>query len=350
MPTIDCFEQSQQQQQQRSNAVLAVNEEKKASLLFNRLLKIENNQPESKFKIQALALTIQSMCAGHFGMLVKLFEFYVEQRLLEMCADIFENLLFKNFDLLNNAAHANLFDKHTDAFTVEIIRQLSPKRQSVIGLNQTGGQEKENEFYFQVFLKMSQSNQDKFVGKVVERLVADLSLFLKVDANAAKALDIPELYASMGKHRSSVFKLRDLLLVYKNFIPEYGLHMNDSFLNVEKTIYQCLVTQSGLYCAAQFDADVLSVERRALNVTRRLCVLEFMPEFLQLIDKLDNRHCYRWIEKSLEFFTKYALCSTVVTYENDKWQFDYSTYKLLNVNTLLFKKIFLFICILYFCV
>jgi hypothetical protein len=113
-------------------------------------------------------------------------------------------------------------------------------------------------------------------------------------------------------------------------VPEHGLVLIDNLLNLEKNMYMCLAQQSS--ACPQFDAAILSVERRSLNLMRRLCVVEFMPEFLELLEKLDSRLCYRWIEKSLEFFTKYALASTeVIAKQDDKFQLDYLNVKLLQV-------------------
>ena len=68
-----------------------------------------------------------------------------------------------------------------------------------------------------------------------------------------------------------------------------------------------------------------------------MCVIDLIPEFVHLIDKLDNRHCYRWIEKSLEFFSKYVINSLEVTLvkdtdESEKLKFNYSNIKLLYVS------------------
>ena len=80
------------------------------------------------------------------------------------------------------------------------------------------------------------------------------------------------------------------------------------------------------------------IERRSLNVIRRICVVDLLPEFVCLIEKLDNRYCYRWIEKSLEFFTKYTINSIDVKFElgqstNGGIRLNYSNVKLLSVST-----------------
>jgi hypothetical protein len=82
-------------------------------------------------------------------------------------------------------------------------------------------------------------------------------------------------------------------------------------------MYTYLMTKSQSE-PGKIDPKLLSIERRSLNVMRRLCVADLIPEFVYLIDKLDNRHCYRWIEKSLEFYCKYTINAIEIDLNSDQ--------------------------------
>jgi hypothetical protein len=299
--------------------------------LFDELLRLDNEQI---YRIQSLALTIEAVCSEKFELLVTLFEFYLAKNFVDMAIDLFERTLLKNFDFFANSDYSTRMEKHLNLFTSEIIRNLCPKKNFLPFYSKQSDLENlpNRDIYMQIFTRMKTASQEKFVGKTLEKLAAELA-FLKSESTAtaqSKTIDISSLYSNMSKFKHSLYKFRDLLLIKRQFIPEYGLSLIDTFLNLEKNMYVCLAQQSASH--PQFDAEILNVERRSLNIMRRLCVIEFCQEFLDLIDKLDNRHCYRWIEKSLEFYTKYAMASTEVKTENERVQLNYASIKLLQVN------------------
>jgi hypothetical protein len=327
--------------------------DKKIQLLYNKMLRLDSQLNPSmetsshdddkipckidydqnisiKYEIQTLAVTIQSLCSkNNFDMLFKVFEFCMNKGDLftEMCADLFENSLLKNFDLFGDERLHGLFEKHFDHLIIEIIRNQCSNKSFFKNYADFKG----DQIFFRIFSKMGEINREKLIKQIIEKTISEMK-FLKIDSIGNSKLDIRALYLNLAKNKLNIYKLRDILLVYKKFIPEHGLFLIDSFLNLEKHLYANLTQQSVTY--SNFNNEILNIERRSLNLMRRLCVIEFIPEFLNLLDKLDNRHCYRWIEKSLEFFTKYSIFSTNVNSESNEQEFklDYTDFDMLNVS------------------
>lgn len=302
-------------------------------LLYDKLIQMD---PGAKYKIQSLAITIQSISSDDFYMLVQLFEFYIQRDMYEMALDLFENVLLKSekHDLFSNSSP---FEHHLNLFVVDIVKNLSNKplhrsydeilKQSVI----------KSGIYFKIFIKSSQTNQEKFIGKILEKLMGEMS-FLKV---SGQTLDIYQFYESLSRHKFTLFKLRDLLIVYSSkFISDYGLNLIDMFINAEKTLTVSL-SQLGP-ATPQFDPEIISVERKSLNILRRIFLVDLVVEFLHLFEKLDNRHCYRWIEKSLEFFTKYVWYSGRFVETGGDSLIEYSEVKLLHVILYVYTSLFSF--------
>jgi hypothetical protein len=155
---------------------------------------------------------------------------------LNMADDLCENDIFKNFNL----NQTSLFDSHLNNFSEQIIYNLSVKSlANRSALNQTP-KPSSDEIYFKLFLKFSSTNQDKLVQILLERYKSIFSFF-KVYAeinfdkkqpvgsgSATEAIspfqniDFKEFYIKLAKNKQSLFEFRDLLLIYRKFIPEYG--------------------------------------------------------------------------------------------------------------------------------
>jgi len=196
-------------------------------------------------------------------------------------------------------------------FIQKVIYHLSVKP---VSERHTDKAESNGEFYLQLFLKLSQASQEKLVTQILDKYRDGLA-FLRVNMPdggkkeppaVAKTVDISEFYSRLVEVKETIFLTKSLLAIYRKMIPEYGLFLIDGFLNIEKQLFANLIQNSG-NLPGQTDQILSNIEKRSLNLIRRICVVELIPEFIYLIDKLDNRHCYRWIEKALEFFTKYTL-------------------------------------------
>lgn len=290
------------------------------------------NEPETSLtKSLTLAITIQTMFSKDLEVLELLFKFYLEKNQLEMSIDLWENELLKKVNL--NETH--YFDQHLNNIAAQIVFHLDKNKRSQNNLAQL---DSKDEFYMKLFLKLNQQSQEKFIILLLDKHKAKFS-FLKIDQQPADpkkqpqqqvlSIDIKDLYFKLVEIKESIYLTRDLLGIYKKFIPDYGLFLIDGLLNCEKSLYINFVQMS-----TNTSEPMINIERRSLNIMRRLCVVELIPHFINIIDKLDNRHCYRWIEKSLEFFTKYTLSSIKVSKNklDDTLCLTYSAVKLLNEN------------------
>lgn len=196
-----------------------------------------------------------------------------------------------------------------------------------------------DEFYLQLFLKLSQPAQEKLVTELLNKYRNGFA-FLRVnmldtskkDPKKPQNIDISEFYSTLVEVKETIFLTKDLLGIYQRMIPEYGLFLIDGFLNIEKQLFANLI-QNSSNLPGKTDEILSNIEKRSLNLIRRICVVDLIPDFLYLIEKLDNRHCYRWIEKSLEFFTKYTL-NAIVAKQGTKSmvKIDYLNIRLLNVS------------------
>lgn len=296
-------------------------------------------------KSLTLAITIQTMFSKDLEVLERLFNFFIQKNQLEMALDLWENTLLKKFNL----SPINVFDLHLTKIATQIIYHLNVKAMShreknqktKIDINQT------DEFYLQLFLKLSQPSQEKLATQLLDKYRMGFS-FLRINMPDAtkkdqpvtqQTIDIREFYTKLIEVKDTIFLTKNLLAIYRKFIPEYGLFLIDGFLNIEKQLFTNLI-QNSTNLPKQTDQILNNIERRSLNVIRRICVVDLIPEFIYLIEKLDNRHCYRWIEKSLEFFTKYTLNSIEAKTEMVKVdgvmtsvvKLDYNSMRLLNVS------------------
>ena len=306
-----------------------------------KLLEKLDDPDTSLTKNLTLAITIQTMFSKDLEVMEKLFQFFINNNQIHMAKDLWENELLTKFNL----TETTVLDKHLNKIVHQIVYHLSMKTLSTRD-NLTTESDSSGEFYLQLFLKFSPPIQEKLVAIILEKYRAGFA-FLKTNIpaadpdkskppNPAPTIDIKEFYTRLIQVKENIFLIRNLLAVYKKFIPEYGLFLIDGFLNIEKQLFANLIQNSS-------DQLLSSIERRSLNVIRRICVVDLIPEFVCLIEKLDNRHCYRWIEKSLEFFTKYTLNSIDVKFEfgqstNGGIRLSYSNVKLLSVSKI--KRLF----------
>jgi hypothetical protein len=147
-----------------------------------------------------------------------------------------------------------------------------------------------NEFYLQLFLKMSQQSQEKLVIQLLDKYRTSFSFLranMPVTDSNSLTMDIREFYTKLIQVKENIYLVKHLLSIYRKLIPEYGLFLIDSFLNIEKQLFANLIIQNSS------DQLLNNLERRSLNIIRRICVVDLIPEFIYLIEKLDNRHCYR---------------------------------------------------------
>lgn len=286
-----------------------ISEEHKQQL-FEKLIQTKQENPN---KSLSLALTIQTMYKDNLEVLIQLFKFYLEMNQLDLAQDILENDILRNFNLNDTT----LFDFDLNKFSFQIISNLSVRSIS----NRSNSTSKNDDIHFKLFIKLNQDCQEKLVKQLFEKyksLFAFLKTYSEINIDKNKQpitqfqnIDFKDFYVKLAENRNSLYEFRDLLLIYRKFIPDYGIFLIDSFLNIDKNFYMYVVHKNQLATGnnSQVDPILTSIERRSLNIMRRLCVVDLIPEFVYLIDKLDNRHCYRWIEKSLEYFCKYTINS-----------------------------------------
>lgn len=280
---------------------------------YKLLERLETSDSTNLTKNLTLAITIQTMFNKDAEVLERLFRFFIDQKQIDMAIDLWETDILRKFNL----STVTEFDAHLTRISTQIIFHLSVKALSEREKNQLAKLEIDpiDEFYLELFLKLSQPSQEKLITQLLDKYRAGFS-FLKINPaeqatsvkkelpTSQQTIDIREFYTKLIEVKETIFITKNLLTIYKKFIPEYGLFLIDGFLNIEKQLFANLIQNS-----SQTDQILSNIEKRSLNVIRRICVVDLIPEFIYLIDKLDNRHCYRWIEKSLEFFTKYTLNS-----------------------------------------
>ena len=319
---------------------LSSNIENKNSNLDKCLITLFENLQKSRNDIKkslAIAITIQSLYRKDLKILIQLFEFFIETNQLDVAFDLCENDLFKTFDL----NETNLFDVHFNNFVTQIIHKLRPSNRLPKQIDD--GSEA---IYYKLFLKFNQQSQENLIKKLLDNCHSKFSFLKTFVENTTKQslgqqstqiIDVKQFYLNLADNCEYFFIIRDLLLIYPKFILDYGLFFIDGFLNVEKHLLQTFANLVQKNISTQLSSNLINIEKRSLNLMRRMCVIDLIPEFVHLIDKLDNRHCYRWIEKSLEFFSKYVINSLEVTLvkesdDSEKLKFNYSSIKLLYVS------------------
>jgi hypothetical protein len=336
---LDCVEEKMDCTERNSDIIenKAPDLDKCFIMLFENLHKSRNDVKKSL----ATAITIQSLYRNELKILIQLFEFFLETKQLDAAFDLCENDLFKNFDL----NETSLFDVHLNKLGNQIIHNLKvPPNKEPRTVGRTF--EAQDEFYFKIFQKFNQQMQETIVKKLLDKYHSRFSFLKTFVENSTKQslgqqsnqpIDIKQFYSNLAENCETFFIMRDLLIIYPKFISQYGIFFIDSFLNVEKHLLQTFANLVQKNFSTQLSSNLINIEKRSLNLMRRMCVIDLIPEFVHLIDKLDNKNCYRWIEKSLEFFSKYVINSLEITLvkdidDSEKLKFNYSNIKLLYVS------------------
>lgn len=309
--------------------------EKSDSLkLVDKLVEISHDSN----KFASMAFTINAMNKDNVEVLVSLFELYKRNNKVNMAVELLENDLLRRFDLNDEKS---VFDSHLDKLASLIIKSnaSTSKHSTTPSISQTN--DDDSQFYSKVFGALSESSQAKLIGLLIEKFKSKLSFLRVADPPKPEAnLCIAEFHFKLASTIQNLFLMKDLLIANSKFINEYGIYLVDSILNMEKQLFANLSAST-----IKLDPSVYSIERRSLNVLRRLCVIDLIPDFIYIIDKLDNRHCYRWIEKSLEFYCKFASNAVQVNATKrvdgsiESVNFSYTNQSLVHVNILSFTHL-----------
>ncbi len=79
------------------------------------------------------------------------------------------------------------------------------------------------------------------------------------------------------------------------------------YLLISRYFFQFKLERAEKQCFPSTTSELNENRKRSHNLFRKLCVIDLIPSFVNLIEnKLDNKTDYRWIEKSLEFYTKFT--------------------------------------------
>jgi hypothetical protein len=296
-------------------------EEQKNKLLASLFQSNTDTSVSSKTNLNkklALAITIQTMYNDDLECLLKLFEFYIKNEQVEMAYELLDDdILSQNnknkFNLTSDDKHLS-FHEHFKKFAQQI---TSPSFQN-------------NNIYLQLFLKLSKSSQQVLIQNILDKYRSCFK-FLKnesasvVDSNSVEATtnnnnSLKLFYSKLSENCEIFFLMKDLLLKYPKYVADYGLYLIDGLFSAEKQLLSNNLQSK------------LTVEKRALNLMRRLSVIDLMPHFVSLLDKLDSKHSYRWIEKSLEFYTKYSVnaIQAQLSIETGTIKFNYKNIKLIQ--------------------
>lgn len=311
--------------------------------MFSKLAEFSDNNLD---KCLSQVIFIQAMFKQDLNVLVRLFDFCLDKGQLKLAADILFNDILKNFNL----NQFNEFDTHLNKLCLMIIKNSS-SRKSAVTQTMIDQLDNKDQIFYKLYQSLDHNLQELLVLKILEKFKHNFNtyvkLFIESDKKSApvppaqQQSELKDFYLNFSRTYQFVYLIKDILVINRKHAPEYGLYLIDTFLNIEKHMHTFLVQNTA---QLKLEPSLISIEKRSLNLIRRFCVLDLIQEFSVLIDKLDNRHCYRWIEKCLEFFTKYSIYSTKVAIESnmeektDSINIYYSSIKLLHVNK--FKKNF----------
>ena len=236
-----------------------------------KLLERLENSDTSLTQNLTLAITIQTMFNKDPEVLERLFRFFIDQKQMEMALDLWENDIIKRFNLSAVAE----FDVHLKRIVTQIIFHLSVKALSEREKKQLTKLEIDpiDEFYLELFLKLSQPSQEKLVTQLLDKYRNGFS-FLKISSTEAvnvkkeqptlqQSIDIREFYSKLIEVKDTIFTTRSLLTIYKKFIPDYGLFLIDGFLNIEKQLFANLIQNS-----SQTEQILSNIEKRSLKAQR----------------------------------------------------------------------------------
>lgn len=311
--------------------------EKYKETLFLKLTEFADTNLE---KCLSQVIFIRAMFKQDPNVLLKLFDFCLDTDQIKMAADILFNDILKT----SNLNESNEFEIYLTKFCLTIIKNLSSQK-SVVTEFLIDKLDDRYQILFKLYQSLDSNLQQLLVLKILDKYRSNLNkyvkLFIETDKKSTpiqpcqQQIELKDFYMNFAQTYQYLYLIKDILFIYTNYAQEYGLYLIDTFLNIEKHMHTFLVQNTA---QLKLDPSLVSMEKRSLNLIRRFCVLDLIPDFSVLIDKLDNRHCYRWIEKCLEFFTKYSVYSTRVSaesnMENDRTDLVniyYSSIKLLHV-------------------
>lgn len=361
----------------------SIDETTKENLKLEYLFKkLESNELNLNKKL-SFALTIEIEYEDKIEILIKLFNFYKQNKQLQHAHNLFENLI-KKFSFLE----INSFDNELEALLITIIVynlkqqqqqkiSISPARISTTLLKKEFSNNPSvvnntinylfkhiNNDMYDFYLNLFQNKPETLIINLLDKYRTYFQ-FLKINlinevnsmtttaaasnGNTANSISIlyqliKNLYKNLINNEFKLVLYKYLIKFYSKYIPGYGIQLIDFLLNAEKQIITSHNTLASLMTSASSSPQLvhsssssssLAIDKRSLTLFRKLCVIDLIPEFINFIDnKLDNKIYYRWIEKSLEFYFKYVLNAIYllnVDYKNKFVLYGYKKVKLIQV-------------------
>jgi hypothetical protein len=304
-----------------------IDTELKIKMIFDKL-ESANNELNLNKKL-SLALTAEMMFEKDLEILIRIFEFYKTNKQYQMAQNLFNNLI-QNFTFIDT----NFFDSQLESFALTIIlynnrlqnEKPNENDASIIACFNKLIQKDDYEFYLNLYQSQTLRTQEKIIVQLLDKYRA-LFQFSKPSAeNEAQSLN--DFYKNLATNELKFNLLKYLIKFYSKYLPIYGLKLVDYLLNAEK---QCFPSTSSTI------SELNENKKRSLNLFRKLCVIDLIPSFVNLIEnKLDNKTYYRWIEKSLEFYTKFT-CNSIfvknVDFNSQTIEFGYKEVKLIQVRS-----------------
>ena len=296
----------------------------KAKIIFDKL---ESMNELNLTKKLSLALTAEITFEKNLEILIKLFDFYKYSKQFQMAQNLFSNLV-QNFTFQDTVC----FDSQLQYFALTIIlynhRMQNEKKSLNVGSVDCFKkliQSDEYEFYLSLYQSQSLRIQEKLIVQLLDKYRSLFQFTKQNTENESNTSLIKEYYKIFAINELKFNLFKYLLKSYTKYLPTYGLKLVDFVFNAEKQ------------CFPSTNSAIESNEngKRSLNLFRKLCIIDLIPTFVSLIEtKLDNKTYYRWIEKSLEFYTKYTFNATYVQQVNPSTQsiqFGYKEVKLIQV-------------------
>jgi hypothetical protein len=245
------------------------------------------------------ALLLQNFHENNLYVQIKLFEFYVNKNLDDLSTNSL-NKLIKFYSFIET----DIFDLHLYLIAKSIIwKNLNIKIDDKID-------EAQLEFYFKLFKNQSIRTQEKYLIQILDKLKVKFTSILKSN-DSTNDKSLCDVYIEILKNENELLIFKYLLKLNSKYIQIYAIQLIDSLLNLEK---QLLFSHHHHRHSNQRNRDDASnnddlANKRSINLFRKICIIDFIYDYIALIDKLDNKIYYRWIEKSLEFFCKLILYS-----------------------------------------
>ena len=301
-------------------------DDQKIKMIFEKL-ESTNNELNLNKKL-SLALTAEMMFEKNLEIMIRIFDFYRSNKQYQMAQSLF-SILIQNFTFLDT----NHFDSQLESFALTIIlynhRLQNEKKNendaSIACFSQLIPPE-DYEFYLNLYQSQTLRTQEKLIVQLLDKY---RGLFQFSKQPAENETQLVDYYKNLASNELKFNLLKYLLKFYSKYLPVYGLKLIDCLFNAEK---QCFPSTT------QLVGELNENGKRSLNLFRKLCVIDLIPSFVNLIEnKLDNKTYYRWIEKSLEFYTKFTSNSIFVKnvdFNSKTIEFGYKEVKLTQVRRL----------------